>query len=176
VEKEQQRNVPYRELAEKGFVTICPGKTIDEDMVDDYVNWAFDTFDLRQINYDRALAEKLVERWEMLGLECVEVPQIPNVMNEPFDDFEVLLLQERVLNGQTVPAVVTNNPLLIFCANNAKVVTNINNMKTPSKRKSVEHIDGFVAFLIAHKESLNMMEISTNGMDDYVASIFRKRG
>lgn len=172
-EKEQQRNVPYRELAEKGFVTLCPGKTIDEDMVDEYINFAFETFDLRQINYDPALAEKLVEQWEMLGIECIEVPQYPTVMNEPFDDFEILLLQERELDGETVPAIVTDNQLLIFCASNAKIITNINNLKAPSKRKSPEHIDGFVAFLIAHKESLNMMGDSMNGLDDMLDSIYR---
>lgn len=164
-EKEQQRNVPYRELAEKGFVTICPGKTVSEDMVDEYVLWVFENFDLRQINYDPALAEKLVERWEMLGLECVEVPQYPTVMNEPFDDFEILLLQEKVF---------TDNPLFTFCASNAKIITNINSLKIPSKRKSPEHIDGFVAFLIAHKETLNMMEeVNMDGLDDYLDSIYR---
>lgn len=172
-EKEQQRNVPYRELAQKGYVILCPGKTVSEDMVDEYIQWAFETFDLRQINYDPALAEKLVEKWEMLGIECVEVPQYPTVMNEPFDDFEVLLLQERVLNGETVPAVVTDNPLLIFCASNSKIVTNINNLKAPSKRKSPEHIDGFVALLISHKETLNMMDVSMNGLDDLLADIYR---
>ena len=163
-EKELQRNVPYRELAEKGFVTLCPGKTVSEDMVNEYVEWVFDNFDLRQINYDPALAEKLVEQWEMLGIPCVEVPQYPAVMNEPFDDFEILLLQDKV---------ITDNPLLIFCASNAKVVTNINNLKAPSKRKSPEHIDGFVAFLIGHKETLNMMSETMDGLDDYVKSIYR---
>lgn len=163
-EKEQQRNVPYRELEKNGFVTLCPGKTVDEDMVDEYVQQVFEKYDLRQINYDPALAEKLVERWEMLGIECVEVPQYPTVMNEPFDDFEVLLLQERVF---------TDNPLFVFCASNAKIVTNINNLKAPSKRKSPEHIDGFVAFLIAHKETLNMMDISMNGLDEMITSIYR---
>lgn len=163
-EKELQRNVPYKELAEKGFVTLCPGKTVDEEMVNEYVEWVFENFDLRQINYDPALAEKLVEQWEMLGIPCVEVPQYPTVMNESIDDFEILLLQDKV---------VTDNQLLIFCASNTKVVTNINNLKAPSKRKSVEHIDGFVAFLIAHKETLNMMAESMDGLDDYVKSIYR---
>lgn len=172
-EKEQQRNVPYRALAEAGFVTLCPGKTVDEDMVDEYVQWAFENFNLMQLNYDPALAEKLVERWEMLGIPCIEVPQYPTHMNEPFDDFEVLLLRESVINGEVRAAIITDNPLLIFCAENAKIITNINNLKTPSKRKSPEHIDGFVACLIAHKETLNMMEISTEGMDEMISDIYR---
>lgn len=172
-EKEQQRNVPYRELAKRGYVTICPGKTVDEDMVDQYVNWVFEHFDLRQINYDPALAEKLVERWEMLGIPCVEVPQYPTHMNEPFDDLEILLLRDSVVNRVVTASVITDNPLLIFCAQNAKVITNINNLKAPSKRKSPEHIDGFVACLIGHKETLNMMEVSMDGLDELINKIYR---
>lgn len=174
-EKEKQRNVPYRELAEKGFVTLCPGKTVDEDMVDQYIMDAFEKYNMLQINYDPALAAKLVERWEMLGIPCIEVPQYPTHMNEPFDDFELLLLQERTLNGKTVPAIITDNPLFIFCTSNAKIVTNINNLKVPSKRKSPEHIDGFVAFLIAHKETLNMMEpmIVDDEFNNYLSEIYR---
>jgi len=102
----------------------------------------------------------------MLGIQCVEVPQYPTHMNEPFDDFEILLLQDRIK---------TDNPLLIFCASNAKIITNINNLKTPSKRKSPEHIDGFVAMLIGHKETLNMMgnAIPDEGYDEYLDDIYR---
>ncbi|WP_254919306.1 hypothetical protein [Bacillus cereus] len=68
-----------------------------------------------------------------------------------------------------------DNPLLIFCASNAKIITNINNLKTPSKRKSPEHIDGFVAMLICHKETLNMMEdaIPDGEYDEYLDDIYR---
>ncbi|MHA4196204.1 hypothetical protein [Bacillus cereus] len=104
--------------------------------------------------------------WEMLGIQCVEVPQYPTHMNEPFDDFEILLLQEWI---------IMDNLLLIFCASNAKIITNINNLKTPSKRKSPEHIDGFVAMLIGHKETLNMMEdaIPDGEYDEYLDDIYR---
>lgn len=174
-EKEKQRNVPYRALAERGFVTICPGKTIDEDMVDEYVQWVYENFNLIQLNYDPALAEKLVERWEMLGIPCVEVPQYPTHMNEPFDDFEMLLLQDRVYNGKETAAIITDNPLLLFCTENAKIITNINNLKAPSKRKSPEHIDGFVACLIAHKETLKMMDeyVEPEEFDEYLKKIYR---
>lgn len=174
-EKEKQRNVPYRALAERGFVTLCPGKTIDEDMVNEYVEWVYENFNLVQINYDPAMAERLVEQWEMLGIPCVEVPQYPTHMNEPFDDFEMLLLQDRKFKEKETAAVITDNPLLLFCTQNAKIVTNINNLKAPSKRKSPEHIDGFVACLIGHKETLNMMDeyVEPDEFDKYLDSIYR---
>ena len=174
-DKERQRNVPYRSLAERGLVTICPGKTIDEQMVHDYVVWVYENFNLVQINYDPAMAERLVEQWEMLGIPTIEVPQYPTHMNEPFDDFEMLLLQERQYKEKETAAIITDNPLLLFCTENAKIVTNINNLKAPSKRNSVEHIDGFVACLIGHKETLNMMDeyVEPEEYDDYLDSIFR---
>lgn len=118
-------------------------------MVNQYVEWVFENFNLRQINYGPALADKLFKQWEMFGIQCVEVPKYPPHMNEPFDDFEILLLQYRIN---------TDNSLFIFCANDAKIITDINNLKALSKRKSPKHIDGFVAMLIGHKVTLNIME------------------
>lgn len=155
-EKELKRNVPYQDLAKKGYVTLCEGRTVDHDMLFDYVIEQMDVYEIAQINYDPAMSEKLIERFELNGFETAEVPQYPAVMNEPFDDFEILLDNHRVQ---------TDNPLFIFCASNTKVVTNINNLKAPSKRKSPEHIDGFVAFLIGHKESMKMMDDIGNEED-----------
>lgn len=155
-EKELKRNVPYQDLAKKGYVTLCEGRTVDHDMLFDYVIEQMDVYEIAQINYDPAMSEKLIERFELNGFETAEVPQYPAVMNEPFDDFEILLDNHRVQ---------TDNPLFVFCASNTKVVTNINNLKAPSKRKSPEHIDGFVAFLIGHKESMKMMDDIGNEED-----------
>lgn len=169
-EKERKRNVPYQHYAESGFVTLCEGRTVDHDAVYDYVLEMYEEsqLDIMQINYDPAMAEKLVERFELNGFVCVEVPQYPTVMNEPFDDFEMLVDQGRVK---------TDNPLFVFCTNNAKVVTNINNQKAPSKRKSPEHIDGFVAFLIGHKESMTVMDDVGNEEEhiEYIKKLYKRK-
>lgn len=169
-DKEQQRNVPYQYYAEQGFVTFCEGRTIDYDNVFDYVIEMYDRYelDIIQINYDPAMAEKLVERFELEGFNCVEVPQYPTVMNEMIDDFEMLVDRHQVQ---------TDNPLFVFCANNTKVVTNISNQKAPSKRKSPEHIDGFAAFLIGHKESMNMMVdvIDEDNYSNYINNLYQRK-
>ena len=169
-EKERLRNIPYQYYAELGFVTLCDGRTIDQDAVYEYVMMVYEEYDLdiMQINYDPAMAEKLVERFELNGFVCVEVPQYPAVMNEPFDDLESLVDQGRVK---------TDNPLFVFCTNNAKVVTNINNQKAPSKRKSPEHIDGFVAFLIGHKESMTLMDDVGSEEDyaEYLKNLYKRK-
>lgn len=169
-EKEKLRNVPYSHYAEQGFVTLCEGRTVDYDLVFNYIIDMYSEYelDIVQINYDPAMAEKLVERFELEGFNCIEVPQYPTVMNEMLDDFEML-----VDNGR----VQTDNPLFIMCTNNTTVVTNINNQKAPSKRKSPEHIDGFVAFLIGHKESMNMMlEVGNEDeFSDYITQLYNRK-
>ncbi|NSM89520.1 terminase large subunit [Enterococcus faecalis] len=169
-EKEKLRNVPYQYYAEQGFVTLCEGRTVDYDLVYNYVIDMYNKYelDIIQINYDPAMSEKLVERFEMEGFNTAEVGQYPSVMNEMLDDFEIL-----VDNGR----VQTDNPLFIFCTNNTTVVTNIQSQKAPSKRKSPEHIDGFVAFLIGHKDSMDLMvEVgSEEEYEEYIKQLYNRK-
>lgn len=163
--REKEDNVPYSDLAERGFVTFCDGKMIDQDQVMEYIKECMDIYDVQQLNYDPAMSQKLIEKCENLGLECLVVNQYPNVMNAMIDDAERLIYEKRLF---------TDNPLLIYCALNMVVVTNINGMKGPSKRQSKKKIDGFVAFLVAHKETMMLMDdIDENGIDDLISEIYR---
>lgn len=122
---------------------------IDQDMVLEYIIECMNLYDVQQINYDPAMSQKLIEKCENLGLDCIVVNQYPTVMNAMIDDSELLIYEKRL---------VTDNPLFVYCALNMVVVTNINGMKGPSKRQSKKKIDGFVAFLVAHKETMYQME------------------
>ncbi|MGX7627624.1 terminase large subunit [Bacillus thuringiensis] len=163
--KEKEDNVPYTDMVERGFATFCDGKMIDQDQVMEYIVECMDLYDVQQINYDPAMSQKLIERLENLGLECIAVNQYPNVMNAMLDDSEILIYEKRL---------ITDNPLFVYCALNVVVVTNINGMKAPSKRQSKKKIDGFVAFLVAHKETMMIMDdVSEEGMDELIGEIYR---
>ncbi|KYG92361.1 terminase [[Bacillus] sp. KCTC 13219] len=163
--REKEDNVPYQDLVEKGYVTLCDGKMIDQEQVLDYIKDCMELYDVQQINYDPAMSQKLIEKCENLGLECIAVNQFPNVMNAMIDDAEMLFYEKRL---------ITDNPLFIYCALNLVVVTNLNGMKGPSKRQSKKKIDGFVAFLVAHKETMMLMDdIDEDGMEDMIADIYR---
>ncbi|CAI3449679.1 terminase large subunit [Enterococcus cecorum] len=98
-------------------------------------------------------------------MECIEVPQWPKVMNDPFDDVERLFYEDKIM---------TDNPLFVYCTLNVVAVTNINGQKAPSKRQSKKKIDGFVAFLCAHKETMmQMYDVDDDAMDEYLDEIFR---
>ncbi|HHT7122817.1 terminase TerL endonuclease subunit [Bacillus cereus] len=163
--KEKEDNVPYTDMVERGFAMFCDGKMIDQDQVMEYIVECMDLYDVQQINYDPAMSQKLIEKLENLGLECIAVNQYPNVMNAMLDDSEILIYEKRL---------ITDNPLFVYCALNVVVVTNINGMKAPSKRQSKKKIDGFVAFLVAHKETMMIMDdVSEEGMDELIGEIYR---
>lgn len=163
--REKEDNVPYRELAEQGHVTFCDGKMIDQDQVMEYIEECMELYDVQQLNYDPAMSQKLIEKCENLGIECIVVNQYPNVMNAMIDDAERLFYEQRI---------ITDNPLFIYCALNMVVIVNMNGMKGPSKRQSKKKIDGFVAFLVAHKETMMLMDdIDEDGMDDLLSEIYR---
>lgn len=163
--REQEDNVPYQDLAEKGFVTFCDGKMIDQNMILEYVIECMDLYDIQQLNYDPAMSGYLIEKVENLGLECLAVSQYPNVMNAPIDDMERIIYKQQL---------VTDNPLFIYCLLNLVVGVNLLGMKAASKSKSKKKIDGVIAFLVAHKETMMEMEpIDLNGMDDLLDEIYR---
>lgn len=163
--REKLENIPYRNLSERGFVTLCDGKTIDYDMVLEYIREQAQLYDIKQINYDPAHAVKLVEALDAEGFECIEVRQYPSSMNAPFDDIELLMYEGRVL---------TDNPLLIYCTENVVAFVNIQGLKAPSKKQSQNKIDGFVACITGHKETMMMMsEVDAEGMDELINEIYR---
>nr|DAZ05475.1 MAG TPA: Large Terminase [Caudoviricetes sp.] len=163
--REKEDNVPYRELEEQGFVEFCDGKMIDQEQILQFIEDCMELYDIQQVNYDPAMSAKLIEKLENLGLECIEVPQYPKYLNGPFDDVERLFYEQRIL---------FDNPLMLYCTLNVVAVTNMSGQKAPSKRQSKKKIDGFVAFLCAHKETMNQMTDFDDGqLADYLGSIYR---
>lgn len=164
--REKEDNVPYTELVKQGFVQLCDGKMINQDQVLEYIKECLDLFDIQQINYDPAMSAKLIEALENLGQTCVAVGQYPNVMNSVIDDTERIIYNRQL---------ITDNPLFIYCAENVVVKTNLSNQKVASKNASKKKIDGFIAFLCGHKETMwEMEEMDIEAMDDYLDEIYRK--
>lgn len=164
-EREKQDNVPYSELVEKGHVMLCDGKMIDEMMIEEYIKEQMHLYDIQQINYDPAMSHKLIQKIENLGITPISVPQYPNLMNSPINDVENLFDSQQIK---------TDNPLFVYCTSNVVMGVNLGGMKAASKSKSVKKIDGFVSFIIAHKETMmEMEEINADDLDNYLAELYR---
>lgn len=164
-DRETEDNVPYSKLVEQGHVTLCDGKMIDEDMVVEYIKECMDLYDIQQVNYDPAMSATLIVKLENLGLLTFGVAQYPNVMNAPIDDAERLFYKKRIQ---------TDNPLFIYCTLNVVMGVNLSNMKAASKSKSTKKIDGFISFIVAHKETMMQMEtVDLSEMDTYLDELYK---
>ena len=86
--------MPYSELAEQGFVEFCDGKLIDQEQIFHFIEDCMDFYDVQQVNYDPAMSDRLVEKLENLGLECVQVDQYARVLNSPLEDAERLFYEQ----------------------------------------------------------------------------------
>ncbi|MBC6300311.1 terminase large subunit [Listeria booriae] len=162
--REQQDNVPYRDLAAKGHVEFCDGKMINQEQVKEFIIECIGKYDVKQINYDPAMSERLITDIENIGIDCFEVKQRASVMSSVLDDSERLFYEERV---------ECDNPLFIYCALNLVVKRNLDDLKVPSKLASKKKIDGFVAFLCAHKETMMLMvDIDPDELNEYLDDIY----
>ncbi|MGO2271567.1 MAG: terminase large subunit, partial [Enterococcus faecalis] len=110
--REKEDNVPYSELAEQGFVEFCDGKLIDQEQIFHFIEDCMDFYDVQQVNYDPAMSDRLVEKLENLGLECIQVDQYARVLNSPLEDAERLFYEQRIM---------FDNPLFLYCALNVVV-------------------------------------------------------
>ncbi len=165
--REQEDNVPYRQLAEQGFVEFCDGKMIDQDQVLEYIKSLMDDYQIQQMNYDPAMSQRLIEMLESFGIDCVAIYQYPKVMNEVIDDTERLAYEGRL---------ITDNPLLVYCLLNLVVIENINGMKGPSKRASKHKIDGAAAFFDAHKSTITELDDQDpEELSDYLKQIYGRK-
>ncbi|EPM3047884.1 terminase large subunit [Listeria monocytogenes] len=162
--REQQDNVPYRELAAKGHVEFCDGKMINQEQVKEFIIECIEKYDVKQINYDPAMSERLISDIENIGIDCFEVKQRASVMSSVLDDAERLFYEDRV---------ECDNPLFIYCALNLVVKKNLDDLKVPSKLASKKKIDGFIAFLCAHKETMmSMIDYDPDDMTEYLDDIY----
>ena len=69
--REKEDNVPYTDMVERGFVTFCDGKMINQDQVMDYIVECMNLYDVQQINYDPAMSQKLIENLRTWALNVL---------------------------------------------------------------------------------------------------------
>ncbi len=98
-------------------------------------------FSLQQIAYDPWGATDLATRLMGDGVNMVECRQGFQSLSEPSKDLEARIIQKKVRHA--------NNPVLRFCVANASTDSDPAGNIKPSKKKSVERIDGVVALVMA---------------------------
>ena len=164
---EHTDKVPYRDWAERGFVTATDGDVTDNRYVKDWImaNRIAHGWDLKEVDYDGHNATDLaIAMCEEENREdfCVEIRQTCAGQNLAVKGFRELLLQGKV--------VIEYSPLAMWCLKNAvEVINNFGDSKLSKKHKDdSQRIDPLAAVMNALARALIFREKPSleNAVDD----------
>jgi len=155
----KQDRVPYDVWIRQGFITATPGNVVDYDYVLKQVADDAETFDVKEIGFDRWGASRIQTQLQDMGLTIVPIGQGYQSLSPPSKELEKIVLSGELAHG--------GNPVLRWMASNAVVRTDPAGNIKPDKAKSTERIDGIVALVMAIDRA------SRAGGD---VSVYEKRG
>lgn len=145
-ELEAQLQVPLRQWADDGLLTLTEGDAIDYGAIEKQIIADCRRLDVQRISYDRMFAGQLVQRVEQKtrGVDVVPVAQTYLGMSPGSKELERLLREGRISHG--------GNPVLRWNASVVEVYRDGNdNMRPvkPDRGKSSARIDGIAATVMA---------------------------
>lgn len=145
-ESNDKREAPYRKWAEKGWLKICDGATVDFHAVTEWFVEMVRQYNIRPlwIGYDAALSGYWREEMEEYGFDMDKIRQGPFTWTYPFKELAGMFHDHRI--------VYQNNPMLRWCLQNTgKKSLNKDGIESqqPVKVASNRRIDGTVSLLNA---------------------------
>lgn len=143
-ERERHDRVPYQDWIDRGFIEATPGNSVDQAAVKECIQWAAQTFQVREVPFDpwnfRVPASEMLGE----GLQCVEVRQGYATLSEPTKLLLSLYLDGKIRHG--------NNPVLNWNASCLALQSDRKDNVQPAKPergKSNKRIDGVSAIITA---------------------------
>lgn len=150
--RSERDRVPYKIWREQGHLIATPGNVTDFRFIAHEIARIAHTYDLREIAYDRYLAEGLIQDVvEDSGVTAVEFGQGYKSMSGPSLKFGALIKSGKLHHG--------GHPVMTWCARNVVIVSDPAGLIKPDKSKSYERIDGVIAAImgvgrgIVHEDS-----------------------
>jgi phage terminase large subunit-like protein len=127
---------------EEGWVEVSPGNLTDFDMVTADLKKDREMHDLQEVGYDPALSSYWARQCIDDGLPMVEISQRSMFFTQPLQEIEALVLAGKLKHD--------GNPVMSWMVGNLVVLTSkFNELKSPTKNRKEDKIDGAIALLIA---------------------------
>jgi phage terminase large subunit-like protein len=139
--REKRDRVPYTRWIRQGLIEATSGDVIDYDVIRRRINELNEQYDLREVAIDRWNATQLATQLDGDGIEVVAFGQGYASMNWPCKKLDEVVLGKRLAHG--------GHPVLRWMASNVSLEQDAADNWKPSKKKSVERIDGIVALIMA---------------------------
>jgi phage terminase large subunit-like protein len=136
--------VPYSTWIEQGFIAATPGNAIDLRAVVERILWGRDTFDLREVPFDRFNFRSEALNLADEGIQVVEIQQSFLLLSHPTKFLLSAYVDQKVRHG--------NNPVLNWMASCLQLQYDKKDNCQPAKPergKSSKRIDGIAAIVTA---------------------------
>lgn len=132
---------PYRDWERAGFLTLCPGDTIDFADVERVIADAQKRYDLKMVGFDPYLSRTITQRLEPLVNAIIEVPQDMKNMSPAMKEIEMGVLNRQMKH--------VHNTCFRWTWGNVRCHVDGNENKKPMKNRSPGRIDPPVALITA---------------------------
>jgi phage terminase large subunit-like protein len=134
-------SAPYVAWAEQGYIAPTPGVAIDYRAVESCIRGLCERFDVREIGFDRALAQPVMAPLMDDGLPVVEISQQWQTQTPALNALEKVIIEGRFIHA--------GHPVLRWNFANVAVHSWGNSNRAFRKDKSTGRIDGAVASWMA---------------------------
>ena len=152
-EAEERDHVPYRDWARAGYLTLCPGETVDYGMVEEAIYQAAEAYDLKLLGYDPHLSWTLAPRLAAGQPErgrgpipLAETPQNMQNMSPPMKQMEKEIRDHQMLHE--------HNSCARASFGNTRCRVDGNENIKPMKNLSTGRIDVTVAWINARMAAM----------------------
>lgn len=140
IDRVRRDRVPYDAWVRAGLITATEGNVIDYKAILVALDELAQTYDIKELAYDRWGATKLIQDLVEAGMEVIPFGQGFASMSPPTKELLNLVLAGRLRHG--------GHPVLRWMADNAVVRQDPAGNIKPDKSKSSERIDGIVAAIM----------------------------
>lgn len=139
--RSEKDGVPYVRWAEEGYITATPGNVIDYSAVEAHIRDLASRFDVREIGFDVAYAQPVMQPLMADGYPWVTMRQ-GWVTQSP----ALNLLERAIVSGKFQHG---GHPVLRWCFANVAISTDSAGNRLMNKCKSTDRIDGAAASWMA---------------------------
>ena len=159
LQEHKHDNVPYQTWIDQGYIRLCPGNVIDDNMVCEWFRELREEYDMYMFRcgFDRYSATHLQQEMAKTFGERVLVPvaQGTKTLSLPMETSKAWLQQKKINYG--------NNPVLNWALLNTEAKVDTNGGIQPAKDRSLnKRIDPYAAMLDALTVYLDNLEAYTN--------------
>lgn len=143
VEAQADDKASYSKWEQEGWLTVTGGDVADYEPVRTLLREVCQTYDVKEIGFDKWNAQQLCNELLEDGLPMVEVPQNTGGMYPGSKKLEELVFGKRLRHG--------GNPVLRYAAGNVALLYDSNENFRPDKKRSKSNgrIDPIVATVMA---------------------------